>query len=43
MSPMLRDMSDTHATVNGYGGRADSPNGINPTPEVLDAVVVGAG
>ena len=41
--PMLRDMSDARAAVNGYGGRADSPNDISPEPEELDAVVVGAG
>ena len=33
-------MGERHATANG---RADSPNGISPELEILDAVVVGAG
>lgn len=40
--PLLeRDMAD-RIVVNGANGRADSPNGIQPT-ETLDAIVVGAG
>ena len=42
MPGMQRDMSESYARANGYGDRADSPNGVYPT-ETLDAVVVGAG
>jgi hypothetical protein len=42
MLGMQRDMSESHPVANGYGARADSPNGVYPT-ETLDAVIVGAG
>lgn len=43
MANMRRDMGERGPMVNGHIGKADSVNGIDPSPEVLDAVVVGAG